>query len=78
MARAREKHRGVEEVTLTIEGVLNGHRHLFNKLCEERRVTEGKTPAEVLAWMLWVEADRVFGHDKAQQIYNDYWWSNDP
>lgn len=70
--------RSPEGVTLEIEDVSNANRHLFNKLCEEKRITEGKTPSQVFGLMLWQEAYRVFGVKRTKQIHNDFWKGNEP
>jgi|GEM_PF-5641116 len=77
MANDKNKGGEIRPVTVTIHDALSGHRHLFNKICEEKRITEGLTKGDVFNRMVWDEATRLFGLQKTKQIFNDYWLGND-
>lgn len=63
----------LEEVSVTVDRVSSGHRHLFNMLCEEKRIETGRNPGRIFMRLVWDEAERVFGSEKAGKILNDYY-----
>lgn len=71
-SKKRYNPRKAEAVTVTIEGVSTGHRHLFNKICEEKRLDEIDV-GRVFSWMVWKEACEVFGEEKAGKIKLNYY-----
>lgn len=66
-----------EIVTLETK-VLSGHKHLFNKLCEEKMLMEGKEASSVVARMIYKEACEIFGEEKTMRIINNYYFGSSP